>query len=239
MKSILLIQARDEPHMLEQEQQCFLDRCQVDPHLLVPINATTDDLKPIRPSDYSAIMIGGAGAYSAVNTYEWTEDLLNIVRECIDLRVPTFGSCWGHQVIARAAGGTVIHDSNKSEMGCVSIDLTDAGVDDPVFRFMPRQFNANAGHHDRVTALPASGVELARNGSQPNQAFRILDRPIYGTQFHSELDAKAEHERLIEYRAHYRKAIPSDEAFQAVIDGLVQTTEADKLLRYFLDAFVI
>lgn len=188
--------------------------------------------------DYSAVMIGGSGAYSAVCDYEWTPSLLAFTNRCIDSAKPLFGSCWGHQVIARAAGGSVIHDSSKSEMGGITVYVTPAADADPVFSRMPTQFHANAGHHDRVAVLPPGAIELAWNDSQRHQAFRLAGLPIYGTQFHGELDAQAEKERLIEYREHYRADMPSDDEFQRVIDSLQDTSAADNLLRYFLEAFV-
>jgi GMP synthase (glutamine-hydrolysing) len=94
------------------------------------------------------------------------------------------------------------------------------------------------GHHDRVAELPPGAVELARN-EQPNQAFRVDDAPMYGTQFHSELDAESERERLIAYREYYREDLPDEDQFQRVLDDLAETTEVDHLLRDFLRVYVI
>jgi GMP synthase (glutamine-hydrolysing) len=94
------------------------------------------------------------------------------------------------------------------------------------------------GHHDRVVDLPDVAVELARN-DQPNQAFRLKDAPIYGTQFHSELDAARERERLMVYREYYRQDLPDDDGFQKVIDSLAATTEVDHLLYDFLTTYAL
>ena len=96
---------------------------------------------------------------------------------------------------------------------------------------------ANMGHHDRVTKLPDEAVELARNSSQPFEAFRIKDRPIYGTQFHSELDAARERERLYRYRSYYLEELPSEEQFQAFLDDLAETAEVDDLMYGVLTKF--
>lgn len=89
------------------------------------------------------------------------------------------------------------------------------------------------GHHDRVRRLPPGAVELAAN-DQPHQAFRLRRAPVYGTQFHSELDADRERERLIHYRDHYREDLPSAEEFEAVLNSLAPTTAVDGLLHRFL-----
>jgi len=140
-------------------------------------------------------------------------------------------------MIARALGGVVRYDKELTEMGCHWIELNDAGADDMLFSSFPRRFKANMGHHDRVITLPDCATDLAFSETQPNQAFRIKDKPIYGTQFHSELDAAREEERLYAYREHYTE-IETEEAFQEIIEGLAETTEVDTLLHKFLVTYV-
>jgi GMP synthase (glutamine-hydrolysing) len=236
---VLLIQARSESDMELQEQECFLERCRIHPSQLTARNVVRDPIVTSLLQDADALLIGGAGAFSATQDYSWTESVLDLVRAAADLSLPTFGSCWGHQMMARALGGTVEHDPELAEMGCHHVELTPAGQSDSLLSGFPTRFKVNMGHHDRVTELPAAGVELARNQSQPNQAFRIRGLPMYGTQFHSELDARRERERLIRYRQHYLDELPSEEAFKAVIDALAETTEVDHLLWDFLRVFVL
>ena len=235
---VLLIQARNTAEMERQEQQCFANRTGLRPEQFSRINVAREPLRLEWLAEVDAVMIGGAGEYSAMDNPAWMPGLLRAIRICAEQKTPTFGSCWGHQVIARALGGTVVHDADFAELGCGTVHLTDAGREDPLFSSFPSTFKANMGHHDRVTQLPAGAVELAEN-DQPNQAFRLVDAPMYGTQFHSELDAKSERERLIAYRDYYRDDLPSDEEFQAVLDDLAETTEVDLLLRDFLRICVL
>ena len=235
--NILLIQARTSPAILQQEQECFIERCRIAPEQLHSINLPERVPTPDILYDVDALMIGGAGEFSATQTYSWMPPLLDLVRVATENSLPTFGSCWGHQIIARALGGTVIHDPEHAEMGCHWVELTEAGRRDELFGQFPQRFRTNMGHHDRVTHLPDSAIELARSDSQPNQAFRIAGKPVYGTQFHSELDARRERERLYEYRKHYPET-GDDEAFKKIIDGLAETTEVDNLLHLFLLTFV-
>lgn len=233
---VLLIQARSTRDMVEQEQRCFLTRCRLQPDRLRTANVTQTPPAPALLDGADALVIGGAGEYSAADDYPWMPGLLETVRAAVSRRLPTFGSCWGHQIIARALGGAVRHDPDHAEMGCHPVELTDAGAGDVLLQRFPRRFMANMGHHDRVVDLPPSAVELARN-RQPNQAFRLRDRPVYGTQFHSELDRQAERERLVRYRDEYRKVLPTEEAFQAVLARLVETPAVDALLYDFLATF--
>lgn len=239
---VILIQARNGQDMEYQEQQCFVERCRVSLDQITSVNvARIDHLPEIHSliASHDALFIGGAGEYSITKDYPWMPYLLNLVQAASDVSLPTFGSCWGHQLIARALGGAVIFDHDRAELGCHLVELTEEGKKDPLFGDFPASFYANMGHHDRVSELPKNGVELANNTSQPNEAFRIKGKPIYGTQFHSELDAHRERERLIRYRTYYHDQLPSEEEFQQVIHGLKETTEVDHLMYDFLTKFAI
>jgi len=236
---LLLVQARSDPTMERQEQMCFVERCRAPLDRFCLLNVT----QGASPSDVDldtvdALLIGGAGKYSAADDYPWTQPLLDLVRRAADRGLPTFGSCWGHQIIARALGGRVEYDPDRAELGCRWVRLTRAGKEDPLFGRFPSQFRANMGHHDRVVELPSGAVELARN-EQPFQAFRLADPPVYGTQFHSELDAERERERILTYREYYRDALPDERSVQEVLSSLAETTEVDSLLYDFLTTFVV
>ncbi|PEN07070.1 glutamine amidotransferase [Longimonas halophila] len=233
---VLLLQARTSAQMERQERLCFLERARLRSDQLAALSVLRDPLPPRLLDRVDAVFIGGAGEYSAYDDFPWMPGLLDFVRHIADTQRPLFGSCWGHQVMARAFGGRVVHDSERSELGCRSVSLTESGASDPLFGTLPETFKANMGHHDRVTKLPDGAIELAHN-EQPNQAFRMRDWPCYGTQFHSELDAERERERLIEYRDYYRDDLPSDKDFQAVLNNLTETPEVDDLLHRFLKMY--
>lgn len=236
---VLLVQARATADMEQQEQTCFQERCRLAPGQFTLANVAHHALHEDLLDGADALMIGGAGEYSATEDYPWMENALSLIRAAVGRSLPTFGSCWGHQMIARALGGTVVHDPGRAEFGCREVVLTEAGLRDRLFCDFPARFLANMGHHDRVTALPVGGVELAANDLQPFEAFRIAGKPVYGTQFHSELDARRERERLYRYRGHYSDTIPDEDAFQAILDNLAETSEVDHLLHDFLVKFVV
>ncbi len=235
----LLLQVRNTPDIELQEQECFLERTGLSPDQLRSINVALAPLPQNVLDGYHVLFIGGAGEYSAVNDYDWMPGVLELVRTAEQLSFPVFGSCWGHQVIARALGGVVINDLSQAELGCLPVILTEAGRADSLFASFPDRFDANMGHHDRVLELPPNAVELAEGRTQPNEAFRIVDKPIYGTQFHSELDAAREKERLIRYRPFYMEEMPDEEQFNRIVDSLQDTTEVDDLMSHFLEIFVV
>ena len=67
----------------------------------------------------------------------------------------------------------------------------------------------------------------------------MADSPMFGTQFHSELDAHRERERIIRYRPFYLTVMPNEEAFQTILDSLAETTEVDHLMHEFIMKFVV
>ena len=235
---IRLIQIRDREAVRLEEQASFRERTQLADPQLVVTSALTDELHAGLLDGVDAVMIGGSGAYSVTETFHWTQGLIDVCQACADREMPLFGSCWGHQFVARAFGGTVINDSARSEMGTVDVDLTDAGRQDPLFSTLPNTFWTQMGHHDRVEVLPDGAVELAETSVAPYQAFRLRDLPIYGTQFHTELDEATERERLITYRPYYPE-MADDAVFQATLDALRPSPDADDLLRRFLLLFAV
>jgi GMP synthase (glutamine-hydrolysing) len=87
-----------------------------------------------------------------------------------------------------------------------------------------------------TTALLSSlPTPLSWHGRIRNR-IKLFGWPVYGTQFHSELDARRERERLFRYRDHYPE-IGSDASFQAVLANLAETSEVDHLLHDFLITF--
>ncbi|MEX0747909.1 MAG: gamma-glutamyl-gamma-aminobutyrate hydrolase family protein, partial [Rhodothermales bacterium] len=114
----MLIQARSTPDIEIQEQGCFLERCRIESEQIKPLNVLRDDIDERIFDEADALMIGGAGEYSAAEDYEWMPSVLDLVRAAHHRSFPTFGSCWGHQIIARALGGRVIHDTDLAELGC-------------------------------------------------------------------------------------------------------------------------
>ena len=196
----LLLQIRDHDDPIrEQEIGCFQRALDCEPAQL-----ETLDLLALSPDEsvydtFDAVFIGGSGNYSAAGESEWLDRTLASLRVLLEMRKPTFASCWGFQAFARAAGGRCINDPQHAELGTIELELTDAGASDPLFGSLPRTFVGQAGHEDHVVELPPGAVLLASSRTVANQAFRFADAPIYCTQFHPELDKTALVGRLENY----------------------------------------
>jgi GMP synthase (glutamine-hydrolysing) len=163
--------------------------------------------------------------------HPFTRPLARIAVRLVAERRPLFGSCFGHLFLAQALGGRVITDPEREEIGTHDVELTAAGEDDPLFRGLPRRFLVQLGHHDRVVDLPPGAVELASSDLCPNQAFRIAGAPVWGCQFHVELDERRMLERARIYAAEYLDGEDGIERLRAV---LRPAPEAAGVLRRFL-----
>lgn len=140
---------------------------------------------PSRPvAAYDAAMVFGG----SMNTHEedahpWLRPEREAIRELLDAEVPLLGVCLGSQLIAQVAGAGV-HRSSTPEIGWYEVELAPEAADDPIFAALPERFTAFQWHSYR-SALPADGVELARNDVSL-QAYRI-GSSVWGIQFHAEV----------------------------------------------------
>ena len=105
----------------------------------------------------------------------------------LDMDVPLLGICYGAQLIAKLAGGSVAHAGMNSEYGKTEIH-TDSH---PLFSGVPAKTVCWMSHTDQVSALPEGFHVIARTGSCPVAAFGSDERRIYGLQFHPEVSHTA------------------------------------------------
>ncbi len=181
-----------------------------------------------------AIVIGGSGDHSVTQEYAFMPWLEEMVRQAVDSRMPLFGICWGHHMLARSLGGRVITDPTSEEIGTRAIELTAAGLRDPLFSGLPGRFPANLVHHDSVVLPPPGFRELATSEACRFQAMRLDGLPVYGTQFHGEMTAREVRRRLLMYQGEY---LQTEEQAEQVADSLRATKEAFGLLRRFLELY--
>ena len=116
---------------------------------------------------------------------------IELARTVFDAGIPTFGSCFGLQLMTQALGGSVRLNPRGREIGIArSIVLNDAGRGHAAFRGKPRAFSALCWHQDEVAALPEGGVALACNAVSEIQAAEIVrgESCFWGVQYHPEFD---------------------------------------------------
>jgi GMP synthase (glutamine-hydrolysing) len=137
---------------------------------------------------YDGIAITGSSLHVYNNGPEITRQV-ELVRAALATGTPVFGSCWGLQVIAAAAGGSVRKNPKGREIGFArGVRLTDAGRKHPMYVGKLDVFNAPTVHLDEVDSLPAGATVLATNAMSAVQSVEIRTNGsvAWAVQYHPE-----------------------------------------------------
>jgi GMP synthase (glutamine-hydrolysing) len=138
--------------------------------------------------DFDGVCISG----SPLNVYKdepAVRGQIAFAREIFHAGIPTFGCCWGLQLMTAALGGKVRLNPNGREIGVArTIVLNEAGREHAMYRAKGEAFDALCSHEDEVEALPACGRLLASNAVSRVQAAEMAegDKCFWGVQYHPE-----------------------------------------------------
>lgn len=231
---ILLVQVRnsDDP-MKAQEVECFRSTLQCDRSQIGIFDLTAGTHFTRRQLDeYDLVVIGGSGDYSVADGGSWWPVAAENMKTLHSLSKPSFASCWGFQAMARALGGTVVTDLSRAEVGTIQVSVTPDARDDPVFGVAPAAMEVQSGHQDIVERLPPDAICLASSDLVTNQAMKFDGKPIYGTQFHPELNRQALIERVEAYPQYVEKI--AGQTVETFIASCHETPDSAQLLRRFV-----
>lgn len=104
----------------------------------------------------------------------------------LGIGVPVLGICYGMQLIARAEGAAVAPGKREYGRAALRVHEADglfAGFDDDLFPV----HDVWCSHGDHVDEAPPGFVATASTADLPVAAFRAVDRPLHGVQFHPEV----------------------------------------------------
>lgn len=196
---------------------------------------------------YDGVVLTG----SALHLYHGGPEVtaqIDLMRAVYRSRVPAFGSCWGLQIGAAAAGGDVRANERGREIGFArNIALSEAGRSHPMLAGRPAAFNAPSIHLDVVALPPRDCTLLAANGLTPIQAAEIRHDggTFWGVQYHPEFsltEVAAILGRLTDTLVAERFAVdmPSAQAHVAEIAALgAEPGRTDLAWKHGLDAQVL
>ncbi|MCX6189828.1 MAG: glutamine-hydrolyzing GMP synthase, partial [Bacteroidetes bacterium] len=107
---------------------------------------------------------------------------------------PILGVCYGAQLLAHHAGGTV-SPSDMREYGRAQIDSI---VSNELFKGLSNPTEVWMSHADTISEIPASFELIATTSSIPVAAFKIKNEATYGIQFHPEVTHSKEGRLLLQ-----------------------------------------
>jgi carbamoyl-phosphate synthase small subunit len=139
---------------------------------VLPATATTEDILALKPD--GVFLSNGPGDPAETGKYA-----APVIRDLLDKKVPTFGICLGHQMMALALGAKTM----KMHQG-------HHGANHPVKDLLTGKVEITSMNHgfavDRAT-LPANATEThvsLFDGS--NCGLALKDKPVFSVQYHPE-----------------------------------------------------
>jgi GMP synthase (glutamine-hydrolysing) len=141
---------------------------------IVPSSITAAQVREKNPS--AIILSGGPSSVYAENAPAFDPAIL-------ELGIPTFGICYGFQVMAAALGG-VVSQTGKSEFGRTEANIS---TTTKIFAKLPATQKVWMSHGDAVTTAPAGFTICATTADTPIAAFENESAQLAGVQFHPEV----------------------------------------------------
>jgi len=101
----------------------------------------------------------------------------------LGLGIPVLGICLGLHIIASSFGGEV-KPGKSGGYGAIQVEICDH---DEILASYQGSINVWASHADEVTEIPPGFVRLASSDVCANEAIALLEKNIYGLQWHPEV----------------------------------------------------
>jgi GMP synthase-like glutamine amidotransferase len=143
-------------------------------------DATGCDL-PDDPSTCDAYIISGS-ASSVYDDEPWISGLEEFIRGVVEADVPIFGICFGHQVLAKAMGGTVERAENGWGIGVHTMHVHE---DRTWMNTGAESVKLLMSHQDQIVELPDNAIVLGSSDHCENYLVEFTPTAV-GIQGHPE-----------------------------------------------------
>lgn len=143
---------------------------------------------------------------------------------------PMLGVCYGAQLLAENAGGTVspsrMREYGRAQINTINNNELFAGMSNPTEVWM--------SHADTIAEIPASFELIATTESIPVAAFKIKNEATYGIQFHPEVTHSKEGRKLLQNFllniCACKQDFTPEHFIEETVNGLKQKLKTDKVV---------
>lgn len=242
-RPFLILQLRPEDVTSDNEYAAFLKYGGLDPaqthRIRIEKSGIPDDLALQR---YSGVIVGGSPFDISTPEQEKSAiqkkieaDFRRLLELIVPHDIPFLGACSGNGLLGDYLG-TSISTRYSEAVGCVRVNITEAGKTDPLLSGFPDDITVLLGHKEACDTLPAGATLLISGEACPVQMFRVGNN-VYATQFHPEGDAEGFTVRIHTYRHHgYFEPHEADGLIGAVCAE--DTPYAREILRRFVNRYL-
>lgn len=189
------------------------------PDWRIEVFSVKDGMFP-KSLDFDGLLITGSPA-SVHDDAAWIPKLEELARRAIAQKIPLFGACFGHQVIAKALGATVETNPTGWVLGRLKTEFEQINTSVPMY----------AAHKEQVTSLPEGAHRVAKTKGCPIAGFAINDH-VLTTQYHPEMSHQFVAALLDEFADDIGRDITT-----AAAKTLTSDTDADALAEWIASFF--
>jgi len=144
--------------------------------------AVKDGVFPADITAFDGYLVGGSPA-SVLGGANWIDRLETLIREIVSARIPLFGACFGHQVIAKALGGRLGYNPDGWSFGRVTTKVANppAWMDGA-----PALVNLYSAHKEQVVEAPEGAEIWSVTDGCPIGGLAI-GAHVFTTEYHPEM----------------------------------------------------
>ena len=188
------------------------------------------------PKDFAGIVVTGSrSSLAEVEREPWIDDAADLVKRAHACGTPTFGVCFGHQLVAHAFGARVVRNPKGWEIGSHDVEVNDDGHRDPLFAGLPRRLRVNLTHEDIVdpSSLEGTGLRNLAASSRCHVQVLAVDDHVRTVQFHPEIDGA-----ICRAYIESRRRLLVDQDADALLAGTADSAHGVAVMKNFKTSFV-
>ncbi|MDR0361077.1 MAG: glutamine amidotransferase [Planctomycetota bacterium] len=232
MRPVLILQTGDAPDDIRSRHgnfdDMFLHMGGLDAESATVVHIAKGE-DPGDPGDYRGCIVTGSNAM-VTDRDPWSENAADWLRAAHGHSLPILAVCYGHQLLARALGGTIDYLPGGQEAGTLELTLDLSCMHDPLLAGFPPRFPVNLTHSQTVVEIPRGSWVMAGSERDKRQIL-VYGSLIYGVQFHPEFGGGVMRDYLDLAK---REEPERRDEFESLSSSASETPLAVLLLRRFI-----